>query len=72
MIDLLKLPIELHPFEPFADRIWELRETVTAYGAWYIALAEASGMPLATLDTRLAGASGPRCAFVVPDVGGSL
>jgi predicted nucleic acid-binding protein len=67
MRDLLALPVELHPFEPFAGRVWELRDTVSAYDAWYVALAEALDAPLATLDTRLAQAPGPRCAFVVPD-----
>lgn len=68
--DLVSLPIELHPFEPFAERVWELRDTVSAYDGWYVALAEALDVPLATLDTRLAKAAGPRCAFLVPDVGG--
>lgn len=33
--DLMQLNIELFPFEPFADRIWELRQNVTSYDAWY-------------------------------------
>jgi predicted nucleic acid-binding protein len=67
---LVDLRAELHAFEPFADRVWELRDTVSAYDAWYVALAEALDVPFATLDTRLARAPGPRCAFLVPDVGG--
>jgi predicted nucleic acid-binding protein len=66
---LAELRIDLHPFEPFMARVWELRDTVSAYDAWYVALAEAMDVPLATLDHRLAGAPGPRCAFLVPDVG---
>lgn len=62
--DLLLLPLELFPFEPFAERVWELRRTVTSYDAWYVALAEALGAPLATLDRRLRRASGPRCRFL--------
>lgn len=62
--DLLLLPIELFPFEPFAERIWELRQTVSSYDAWYVALAEALAAPLATLDRRLRRASGPRCRFL--------
>jgi predicted nucleic acid-binding protein len=31
-----------------------------------VALAEALDVPLATLDRRLATASGPRCGFVLP------
>jgi predicted nucleic acid-binding protein len=64
--DLIALRADLLPYEPFADRVWELRETVTAYDAWYVAAAEALGADLATLDRRLAGAPGTRCAFVTP------
>ena len=64
--DLMQLDIELFPFAPFADRIWELRPTVTSYDAWYVSLAEAIGFPLATLDGRLAKASGPKCKFLIP------
>ncbi len=64
--DLLALDLELAPFVPFAERIWELRANVTSYDAWYVALAEELGLPLATLDRRLAGSSGPRCRFLLP------
>ena len=63
-IDMQRLNIELFPFAPFAQRIWELRHTVTCYDAWYVALAEALNCPLATLDQRLKGANGPECEFV--------
>lgn len=59
------LTIELFPYEPFAPRIWELRENVTAYG-WDVAIAESLGTRLATLDRRLIGAAGPRCDFAAP------
>lgn len=62
--DLLELRVELFPYEPFAPRVWELRSNITAYDAWYVALAEALEAPLATLDRKLAQASGPRCKFV--------
>lgn len=64
--DLLDLPVDLYPFEPFAGRIWELRSTITAYDAWYVAMAESLDTTLATIDGRLAAASGPRCGFEVP------
>lgn len=64
--DLQQLEIELYPFEPFAERIWRLRHTVTSYDAWYVALAEALEFPLATLDARLAKAGGPHCRFLAP------
>jgi predicted nucleic acid-binding protein len=63
--DLLDLRVELFPYAPFASRIWDLRENVTSYDAWYVAVAEALGAPLATLDGRLAKAPGPRCRFLV-------
>ncbi len=64
--DLLRLDIELLPYEPFADRVWELRANITAYDAWYVAIAETAGLPLATLDHRLARAAGPTCHFLTP------
>lgn len=64
--DLMQLEIELFPFAPFADRIWELRPTVTSYDAWYVSIAEAIKSPLATLDERLAKAPGPQCGFLTP------
>jgi predicted nucleic acid-binding protein len=57
--------VELFPYAPFAARIWDLRGSVTCYDAWSVALAEALSAPLATLDARLARASGPRCRFLV-------
>lgn len=65
--DLLDLSVELYPYELLAPRIWELRANVTAYDAWYVALAEALDAPLATIDRRLTRASGPQCAFVSTD-----
>ncbi|HEY6622743.1 MAG TPA: type II toxin-antitoxin system VapC family toxin [Acidimicrobiales bacterium] len=50
-----------YPFEPFSKRVWELRDSVTVYDAWYVALAEWLGTDLVTADARLAGAVGPRC-----------
>ena len=64
--NLLDLKLETFPFEPFADRIWALRHTVTSYDAWYVALAEFFDLPLATLDDRLVHATGPRCRFHLP------
>jgi predicted nucleic acid-binding protein len=64
--DLVALQVELFPYEVFADRIWALRRNLTAYDAWYVALAEALDAPVATLDRRLGRAPGPRCEFVSP------
>lgn len=43
---------------PFIERIWELKENISAYDAAYIALAEALSMSLVTTDGRLARAAG--------------
>jgi predicted nucleic acid-binding protein len=64
--DLMQLGLETFAFDPFADRVWELRHTVTSYDAWYVALAEALKLPLATLDSKLSKAVGPKCAFITP------
>lgn len=64
--DLLALRVELFPYRSVASRVWELRGDVTAYDAWYVALAEMLDARLATLDARLSRASGPRCGFALP------
>lgn len=66
LADALDLGIDLVPFEPFASRVWQLRDTLTPYDAWYVAVAEAFDVPLATLDARLVRATGPRCTFLTP------
>jgi predicted nucleic acid-binding protein len=66
--DLMQLEMELYAFDLFADRIWELRHNVTSYDAWYVAVAEALKLPLATLDERLSRAKGPTCKFLTPGV----
>lgn len=64
--DLSNLAVDYFPFSPFHQRIWELRHNVSIYDAWYVALAEAAGLPLLTLDRGLARAPGTRCAFETP------
>jgi predicted nucleic acid-binding protein len=64
--DHMNLDVAVYAFAPVAERVWELRHTLTSYDAWYVAVAEALDLPFATLDARLADASGPTCAFVVP------
>lgn len=68
--ELVALPVELFPYAPFSSRVWELRDNVTSYDAWYVALAESLDAKLATLDVRLSRATGPRCAFETPPRGG--
>lgn len=55
---LSELNIRLYGHELFVDRIWELRDNMSAYDASYVALAEASELELLTSDRRLANAPG--------------
>ena len=50
---------------PLLERVWELRDSATAYDAMYVALAENLGCPLVTADARLTQAHGLRCAITV-------
>ena len=56
--DLVEFPLIRHPHVILLDRIWELRDSVTAYDAAYVSLAEALDAPLLTRDERLAAAPG--------------
>lgn len=56
--DLRALDLERHAHEPLLDRVWALRENLTAYDAVYVALAEALGGILLTCDGKLARAPG--------------
>ena len=66
LLDLLDVVDDFYPHGPFVPRIWELHATVTSYDSAYVALAEALGAPLATLDRKLCRAPGPRCEFLQP------
>ena len=57
-MDFADLTIVRYPHVSLADRMWELRYNVSAYGAAFLALAEALGAPLVTCDARLARAPG--------------
>lgn len=64
--DLLDLPIDLWPYELLAVRSWELRKNLSIYDGSYVALAELTDTPLATLDARIARAAGVRCMMASP------
>jgi predicted nucleic acid-binding protein len=64
--DLRALDLRRHSHEPLLDRVWDLRENLSAYDAVYVALAEALDSVLLTCDGRLARAPGtaPRVELV--------
>jgi predicted nucleic acid-binding protein len=64
--DLVALPIELCPFAPLVDRVWDLRHNMTTYDASYVALAELGETALVSIDRRLAQAPGIRCEIIAP------
>ena len=59
--DLEDLAIDRYPTLRFMRRVYQLRDTVTAYDATYVALAETLGCQLLTCYQRLSKAKGPRC-----------
>jgi predicted nucleic acid-binding protein len=61
--DLAHLLIERHEHRALVPRVWQLRDSLTAYDAAYVALAEALEAPLLTCDAKLAGAHGHRATI---------
>ncbi len=64
--DLRSWPADRFGHRALLERAWELRHTVRGWDAAYVALAEALGATLLTLDRRLASAAGPTCPIDVP------
>jgi predicted nucleic acid-binding protein len=58
--DFLDMRLQRVPHRGLVERAWQLRDNVSFYDALYVALAEALGAPLLTLDARLARAPGVR------------
>jgi predicted nucleic acid-binding protein len=63
--DLHDLPLNRYPHDILIPRVWELRATLTAYDAVYLALAELLDAPLLTCDRKIALASGHRVTVEV-------
>ncbi len=59
------LAVIRHAIHPLLGRIWELRDNLSAYGASYVALAEALDCALVTADARLSRAAGIGCPITV-------
>lgn len=56
--DLSDIRLNRYPHDFLIPRIWDLRATLTAYDAAYVALAEVLDAPLVTCDAKIAAASG--------------
>lgn len=54
-------PLARYPHNPLLPRVWDLRRSMTADDAAYVALAEALEARLLTSDAKLARAPGARC-----------
>ena len=61
--DLADLVVERHEHQTLIMRIWQLRDSLSAYDGVYVALAEALAAPLLTCDAKLAGAHGHRATI---------
>jgi predicted nucleic acid-binding protein len=66
--DLRALDVERHGHEALLDRVWALRDNLTAYDAVYVALAEALGTTLLTCDRKLSQAPGMARRIVLASV----
>ncbi len=61
--DFSALVVERSAHRELLPRIWELRDSMTAYDGAYVALAEALDAPLLTCDGRLARSHGHRATI---------
>lgn len=60
-----RLGMTRYPVFALLDRVWELRDNLSAYDASYVALAELLDCNLLTADARLGRAPGIRCPITV-------
>lgn len=56
-----RLTINTYPIDALVPRVWELRQNLSVYDAWYVALAEALDTTLVTTDGRLARSPSVTC-----------
>ena len=56
--DFRALDLQRHAHEPLLDRVWKLRDNLSAYDAVYVALAEVLDTIVLTCDGRLARSPG--------------
>jgi predicted nucleic acid-binding protein len=62
---LAAMPLDRADHSPLMNRIWELRDNLSAYDASYVALAELLGTVLVTADAAFARAPGIQCEVEV-------
>jgi predicted nucleic acid-binding protein len=62
---LRRLGMTRYPGSSVLDRVWELRDNLSAYDACYVALAEFLDCGLLTADARLSRAHGIWCPITV-------
>lgn len=60
-----RLGVARYPVYSLLDRVWELRDNLSAYDASYVALAELLDCSLLTADARLSKVPGVRCPVTV-------
>jgi len=65
LAEFLQAPIQRHTHLSLLPRVWQLRQNLTAYDAAYVALAEALGVDLLTIDRGIGRSPGMRCRVVL-------
>jgi predicted nucleic acid-binding protein len=60
-----RLGMTRYPLFTLLERVWQLRDNVSAYDAAYVALAEELGCELLTADARLSRIPDARCSITV-------
>lgn len=60
-----RLAVTRYPIYGLFERMWEIRENLSAYDVTYVALAEALDCALVTADPRLSHASQAQCTITV-------
>lgn len=63
--DLLDLPMTRYPHSVLLPRVWQLRHSLSAYDAVYVALGELLDAPVVTRDSKIAAAPGHRAVIEV-------